>query len=74
MSLDAPLGVNAVCERWIESVRREILDHFIIFNENQLRNILKKYVEYYNWIRSHQGIEQRIPKGYDIRKEGKIKS
>ncbi len=63
MPLDAPHGVNSICERWIGSVRREILDYFIIFSKNQLMNILKVYVEYYNKIRPHQGINQEIPKG-----------
>ncbi len=67
-------NMNSVAERWIASVRNEILDHFIIFSQNQLRNILKEYVEYFNKIRPYQGIEQRIPKGYKVRKEGKIKS
>ena len=71
-SVKAP-NMNSICERWIGSVRREILDYFIIFSKNQLMNILKGYVEYYNKIRPHQGIEQRIPKGYEI-KDGKIKS
>ncbi len=66
--------MNSIAERWVGSVRREILDHFIIFSKNQLRNILEEYVEYYNDTRPHQGTEQRIPKGYEIREEGKIKS
>ena len=66
--------MNSIAERWIGSVRREILDHFIIFSKNQLRNILKEYVEYYNKTRPHQGIYQQIPQGYKIRKDGKIKS
>ncbi len=67
-------NMNSIAERWIASVRTEIFDHFIIFNKNQLMNILKVYVEYYNGIRPHQGIEQRIPNGYEVRKDGKIKS
>ena len=35
--------------------------------------MLREYVEYYNTKRPHQGIEQRVPKGYDIRNDGKIK-
>ncbi len=68
--------MNAIAERFVGSVRKEILDYFIIFNQNQLLyNILKEYIKnYYNCKRPHQGIEQRIPKGYEVRKEGKIKS
>lgn len=77
-SPNMPLGarrVNSAAERWILSVRNEIPDYFIIFNQKQLYNILKEYIEnYYNCKRPHQGIEQRIPKGYEVRKDGKINS
>ncbi len=73
-SIKSP-NMNSIAERWIESVRKEILDHFIICNQKQLYNILKEYIEnYYNCKRPHQGIDQQIPKGYEVRKEGKIKS
>ncbi|MFA8451823.1 MAG: integrase core domain-containing protein [Bacteroidales bacterium] len=39
---------NGYVERVIGSIRRECLDHLIIINENHLRNILSKYVSYYN--------------------------
>ncbi len=75
MLLSAPHGVNSICERWISSVRNEILDYFIIFNQKQLYNILKEYIEnYYNCKRPHQGIEQRIPRGYKVKNTGKVKS
>ena len=66
--------MDSFAERFIGSVRSEILDHFVIFSQTQLYNILKKYVEYYNTKRPHQGIEQRIPKGYVIRNDGIIKN
>ena len=66
--------MNSIAERFIGSVRREILDYFIIFSQNQLYTILKEYVEYYNIKRPHQGIEQRVPKGHTIRNFGRIKS
>ncbi len=52
---------NAVCERFLLSVRRECLDHFLIVHEKQLHRLLKTYVMYYNKARPHQGIRQRIP-------------
>ena len=73
-SVKAP-NMNSICERWISSVRNEILDYFIIFNQKQLYNILKEYIEnYYNCKRPHQGIEQRIPRGYKVKNTGKVKS
>jgi hypothetical protein len=52
---------NAYCERFIGSLRRECLDHFIILNERHLRRIVKEYETYFNNARPHQGIEQRVP-------------
>lgn len=52
---------NAFCERLIGSIRRECLDHFLVFSQKHLRKILKEYVEYYNLCRPHQGIAQKIP-------------
>src|SRR5205809_811721 len=52
---------NAVCERFLGSVRRECLDHFLIFHEKQLTRLLKAYAVYFNQARPHQGLGQRIP-------------
>src|SRR5437899_6929385 len=52
---------NAVCERFLGSVRRECLDHFLIFHEKQCCRLLKAYVVYFNHARPHQGIQQQIP-------------
>src|SRR4030095_16420642 len=38
---------NAYAERFIGSLRRECLDHIIVFNESSLKRILKTYFEYY---------------------------
>jgi putative transposase len=52
---------NAVCERFLGSVRRECLDHFLILHEKQLSRLLKAYILYFNQARPHQGLGQRIP-------------
>ncbi len=52
---------NAVCERFLGSVRRECLDHFLIFQEKQLSRLLTAYALYFNQARPHQGRGQRIP-------------
>jgi putative transposase len=51
---------NAVCERFIGSVRRECLAHIIILSERHLRRLVREYVDYFNHARPHQGIN-RIP-------------
>jgi len=52
---------NAVCERFLGSVRRECLDHILILNEKQLHRVLRAYVVYFNRARPHQGIHQQVP-------------
>jgi len=52
---------NAACERFLGSVRRECLDHFLILSERHLHRAMKDYQEYFNHARPHQGIRQRVP-------------
>ncbi len=52
---------NAVCERFLGSVRRECLDHIIILNERHLHRVMKEYVDYFNAARPHQGIAGEVP-------------
>jgi putative transposase len=52
---------NALCERFLGSVRRECLDHLLILHEKQLQRVLGAYVHYFNQARPHQGIRQQIP-------------
>jgi len=54
---------NAVCERFLGRLRRESLDHILVFGDRQLHRVIKEYVEYFNRARPHQGIAQRIPEG-----------
>ena len=55
---------NAICERFMRSVRQECLDHLLILQEKQLQRVLHAYVEYFNQARPHQGIRQHIPDMY----------
>ena len=52
---------NAICERFLRSVRQECLDHLLILHERQLHRVLNAYVAYFNQARPHQGIGQQIP-------------
>jgi transposase InsO family protein len=52
---------NAVCERFLGSVRRECLDRIFILDERHLGRVLTEYVGYFNRARPHQGIGQRTP-------------
>src|SRR5947209_5897503 len=57
---------NAVCERFLRSVRQECLDHLLILHERQLQRVLNAYVMYFNQPRPHQGIHQQIPEAYGL--------
>jgi len=52
---------NAICERFLRSVRQECLDHLLILHEKQLQHVLNGYVAYFNLARPHQGIQQQLP-------------
>jgi transposase InsO family protein len=52
---------NAICERVIGTLRRELLDHVLIVNEAHLHAVLAEYVAHYNAARPHQGLSQRCP-------------
>ena len=54
---------NAICERFVGSLRRECLDNFLLLSERHLYRVVREYVDYFNNARPHQGIEQRIPCG-----------
>jgi transposase InsO family protein len=49
--------MNAYAERFVRSLRQECLDHFVIFTENQLRRVVKSYIDYYNNYRSRPPLE-----------------
>jgi transposase InsO family protein len=47
---------NGTAERFVGTVRRELLDHVVVLNEHQLRRLLREYAEYYNAERVHSSI------------------
>jgi putative transposase len=57
---------NAYAERWIGTVRRELLDRTLIWNHRQLERLLCEYVEHYNTHRPHRTLGQRAPDGFDV--------
>jgi hypothetical protein len=52
---------NAICERVVGTLRREVFDQVLIFNEKHLSKILTEYAEHYNRHRPHQARDQRPP-------------
>jgi transposase InsO family protein len=52
---------NAHCERFIGTLRRELLDRTLILNERHLRRTLTSYLEHYNGQRPHRALSQLCP-------------
>jgi putative transposase len=49
-------NLNAYVERWIQSLKYEALNHFIVFGKEHFDYIVSEYVAYYHDCRPHQGI------------------
>jgi transposase InsO family protein len=47
---------NGTAERVVGSVRRELLDHVVVLNEDHLRRLLREYIDYYNAERVHTSV------------------
>ena len=52
---------NGVAERWVGSIRREMLDHVIPLNERHLMRLSLEYVRYYHEDRPHIGLNKESP-------------
>jgi putative transposase len=52
---------NSVAERYVGTLRRECLDHLLIYGARHLRQILAEYAQHYNDHRPHQSRDQRPP-------------
>ena len=52
---------NGYAERLIGSIRRECLDHVVVFGERHLRHVLRSYTEYYNGARTHLSLAKDSP-------------
>jgi len=52
---------NPYVERFIGSIRRECLDHVIVFNERHLKKLLRAYFSYYHTARTHLALDKQCP-------------
>ena len=52
---------NGYCERAIGSIRRDCLDHVVVFGERHLRHLLRSYAAYYNQARTHLSLNKDAP-------------
>ena len=51
----------ANAERLIGSIRRECIDHVVVFGERHLRYVLLSYKDYYNAMRTHLSLNKDDP-------------
>src|SRR3981189_1565232 len=63
---------NGHAERLIGSIRRECLDHIVVFGEDHLRRILAAYTSYYNRFRTHLSLDKDSPAHRSIQRFGQI--
>jgi hypothetical protein len=56
---------NAFAERWIGTLRRELLDRTLVWNRRQLERIVVDYIDHYNEHRPHRSLDQHPPTAPD---------
>jgi transposase InsO family protein len=61
---------NGYAERLIGSIRRECLDHVVVYGERHLRQLLASYQEYYNEVRTHLSLHKDAPVRRDVCRAG----
>jgi transposase InsO family protein len=53
--------MNAIIERWVKTLRTELLDRMLIWNETHLRHALREYERHYNSHRTHRSLAAAAP-------------
>ena len=53
-------NMNAIAERFVQSVKRECLERLILFGPGHLRRALNEFVAHYRLERPHQGLGNRV--------------
>ncbi|MEV5718166.1 integrase core domain-containing protein [Amycolatopsis mediterranei] len=53
--------MNAIMERWVKTLRAELLDRTLIWNETHLRHALREYERHYNQHRTHRSLAAAAP-------------
>ena len=70
--LGAVALANGYAERLIGSIRRECLDHVVVFCEPHLRTLLGHYQTYYNECRTHLSLGKDAPRSRAVQARGRI--
>jgi transposase InsO family protein len=53
--------MNSIMERWIQTWRRELLDHTLIWNQRHLLHALREFESFYNRHRPHRALTHAAP-------------
>ncbi len=56
-------NMNAFAERFVQSIKSECLDHFLIFGDKHLRFLIGQYLQHYHLERPHQGLDDKLLRG-----------
>ncbi len=59
---------NGIAERWIGSLRREMLNYVVVLSSRHLCRLVLQYAAYYHDDRSHLGLEKDTPHGRPIQR------
>jgi transposase InsO family protein len=63
---------NGHAERLIGSIRRECLDHIVVFGDTHLRRVLSAYTGYYNELRTHLSLDKDSPSHRPVQWLGQV--
>jgi hypothetical protein len=63
---------NGCAGRLIGSIRRDCLDHVVVFGEQHLRHLLSSYQKYYNELRTHLSLTKDAPIPRDVQRVGRV--
>jgi hypothetical protein len=70
---DRPISARSPWQNGlIGSIRRDCLDHVVIFGEQHLRHLLNSYKEYYNESRTHLSLKKDAPIPRDTQRVGRV--
>lgn len=65
-------NLNPYAESWVATVKRECLDHFLIFGKVHLEYLVNEFVNYYNNHRPHSSLDNKLINSCPVKMDGEI--